>query len=339
MLKFTQISIMNRIIAFTLSVLMSLTALAITVKVENVSLDVDVKDHYGNSAIGVNSKLTVSGIKGKDFDLVAIVEDDNGKWHKDSDGNTVKTHYTLNATYESSLWSDITVYIPHNKLAPKKGKHSYKVYLYVYYNGEYYNGTYVGSYTQTGSENSNSHSHNHSHSSNQSSTTTKTCTNCNGRGVTTCMSCLGKGGQQWPQYSYYPFYSVNYVWVGCTICAGQGQIKCLACNGSGSIIVYNNNNRNSNNSYNNYNNYNNYDNYNNYNNYNNNSSNSSSSSSSTYTTCSTCGGSGVCTSCHGTGGSWKDTGYYIGEDIKSWINCPSCNGNKRCFMCHGRGRY
>ena len=42
---------MNRIIAFTLSVLMSLTALAITVKVENVSLDVDVKDHYAFAAI------------------------------------------------------------------------------------------------------------------------------------------------------------------------------------------------------------------------------------------------------------------------------------------------
>lgn len=60
--------------------------------------------------------------------------------------------------------------------------------------------------------------------------------------------------------------------------------------------------------------------------------------SSTYTTCRICGGTGVCTSCHGTGGEWRDTGYYTGSGNKSWINCPSCKGNKRCFNCHGTGR-
>ncbi len=61
-------------------------------------------------------------------------------------------------------------------------------------------------------------------------------------------------------------------------------------------------------------------------------------SSSLYTTCRICGGSGVCTSCHGTGGEWRDTGYYIGSGQKSWIECPSCRGNKRCFNCHGKGK-
>lgn len=55
-------------------------------------------------------------------------------------------------------------------------------------------------------------------------------------------------------------------------------------------------------------------------------------------TCSICGGSGVCTSCNGRGGSWQDTGYYIGEEIKSWINCGSCNGSKKCFNCYGTGK-
>ena len=54
--------------------------------------------------------------------------------------------------------------------------------------------------------------------------------------------------------------------------------------------------------------------------------------------CTICGGTGVCTSCNGRGGSWQDTGYYIGEDIKSWINCGSCNGSKKCFNCYGTGR-
>ena len=323
---------MNRIIIFTLSLILSLSAFAITVKIENTSLDLNTKDLYSNDAIKVKSTLTVSGIKGKDFDLVAIVKDDTGNWHKDYNGKTVKTYKPLNATYESSLWEGISVYLPHSKLAPKEGKHTYKVYLYVYYNGEFYNGTYVGSYDQTGygnnsSSHSHSHSHNHSHSSSQSST--KTCTNCSGNGITTCLGCMGKGGMQYPRYSYYPFYSVTYAWINCTVCAGLGHIKCMVCNGTGSITTYSNSN--------NYN----YSGGNTYTpNYNNNyNSNSSSSSSSTYTTCSTCGGSGVCTSCHGTGGSWQDTGYYTGSGSKSWINCPSCNGSKKCFMCYGRGKY
>ena len=65
---------------------------------------------------------------------------------------------------------------------------------------------------------------------------------------------------------------------------------------------------------------------------------SSSSSSSTYSTCPICHGSGVCTSCGGRGGEWRDTGYYTGSGSKSWIDCPSCNGKKTCFNCFGTGR-
>ena len=60
--------------------------------------------------------------------------------------------------------------------------------------------------------------------------------------------------------------------------------------------------------------------------------------SSTYRTCPSCGGSGICSSCHGSGGEWRDTGYYTGSDSRSWISCPSCNGSKRCFNCHGSGK-
>lgn len=61
-------------------------------------------------------------------------------------------------------------------------------------------------------------------------------------------------------------------------------------------------------------------------------------SGSVYTTCNSCGGSGVCRSCNGRGGEWRDTGYYTGSNNKSWINCPSCGGSGRCYMCHGRGK-
>ena len=58
-----------------------------------------------------------------------------------------------------------------------------------------------------------------------------------------------------------------------------------------------------------------------------------------YNRCRTCNGSGVCTSCRGRGGEWRDTGYYTGSNVKSWISCGSCSGNGRCFNCHGSGRY
>lgn len=59
---------------------------------------------------------------------------------------------------------------------------------------------------------------------------------------------------------------------------------------------------------------------------------------STYTTCRICGGTGKCTSCHGDGGHYADTGYYTGSGNRSWISCPSCNGSTRCFNCHGSGK-
>lgn len=61
-------------------------------------------------------------------------------------------------------------------------------------------------------------------------------------------------------------------------------------------------------------------------------------SSSESSTCRICHGTGVCSSCHGRGGEFRDSGYYTGSGSKSWIDCPSCNGSKKCFNCYGSGR-
>ncbi|MDE6099494.1 MAG: hypothetical protein K2G01_00470 [Paramuribaculum sp.] len=307
-------------------------ASAIDVKIENPHLIVDAKNDAGDPVIAAHSKLHVSGIKGKKFDLVAIVKDDNGKWHTDANGNVVKTHYECTATYENTLWNDISVYIRHNKLAPKKGKHDYEVFLYVYYDGKWYGGTKAGSYTQTGNSSSSSRSQSSSSSSSsKSSSKTITCGVCNGSGIIVCLLCGGAGGRQNWRCLTYPPYSQYYEWTTCTACAGGGKVGCTWCSGKGTITINTTTNQNNyNNNYNNYNNYN--------NNYNQNSSSSSSGRSSAYSTCRICGGSGTCTSCHGKGGEWRSTGYYTGSDSKSWIDCGSCRGNKRCFNCHGTGR-
>lgn len=70
-----------------------------------------------------------------------------------------------------------------------------------------------------------------------------------------------------------------------------------------------------------------------------NSSGGSYHSTTTDSRCKTCGGSGACTSCGGRKGSWQSTGYYVGDDSKSWIPCSSCNGSGHCFMCRGTGRF
>ncbi|MCH5240645.1 MAG: hypothetical protein J1F38_10510 [Muribaculaceae bacterium] len=336
---------MRRTLLVIVGLIFSLLSYGIDVKISNPRLDLDAKDNSGEGMISAHCKLNVKGIKGRDFDLVAIVKDDTGEWHNDRNGNPVKTHYKCNATYEDSEWKDIQVYLRHKKLAPKPGKHTYKVYLYVYYNGEWYNGTYAGSYdlegpsSSTGSKSSGSsgsrsssggNTSNRASSSQKTSKTTK-CGVCSGSGIITCLLCAGAGGtQQWRCLTYPP-YSSYYVWVNCIACGGGGKVTCNWCSGRGEVeIVTNNNSNNYNYNYNggyvpNY-------------NYNSGGSSSSSSSSSVYTTCRICGGSGVCTSCHGSGGEWRDTGYYTGSGSKSWIDCPSCRGNKKCFNCYGTGK-
>ena len=254
--------------------------------------------------------------------------------HTDKDGNTVKTHYNVKATYDDSYWKDIEVWIRYSKLAPLNGKHTYTVFLYVYYDGEWYGGVKAGTYTQTGGKKTSSSS-SKSSSKKASSKSSKymKCPNCKGTGEFSCSMCSGYA-------SIFQFGS----YVQCIYCKGLGTWSCRTCSGTGKVKreAAKKSTRNSTNNSNNYNNYNNYNSYNSYNNYNssnnyNSNSSSSSSSSSTRSTCRICGGSGVCTSCNGSGGHWEDTGYYTGSGSKSWINCPSCNGSKKCFNCYGTG--
>ena len=322
---------MKKYLYIFLFLLIPFVSNAINVKIENPWLDKHAKNDDGKNVLSAHCQLHVSGIKGKSFDLVAIVQNENGEWHTDKDGNTVKTHYNVKATYDDSYWKDIEVWIRYSKLAPLNGKHTYTVFLYVYYDGEWYGGVKAGTYTQTGGKkNTSSSSKSSSKKASSKSSKYMKCPNCKGTGEFSCSMCSGYG-------SIFQFGS----YVPCIYCKGLGTWSCRTCSGTGKVKreaakKSTRNSTNNSNNYNNYNNYNSYNSYNNYNSYNSNSS-SSSSSSSTRSTCRICGGSGVCTSCNGSGGHWEDTGYYTGSGSKSWINCPSCNGSKKCFNCYGTG--
>lgn len=324
----------------------AIMASAISINFEKTWLDLDTKTKKGVPAIAAHAKLHISGIKGQDFDLVAIVQDDNGEWHKNRQGDIVKTHYKVNATYDDSTWENIMVYIRHNRLAPKPGKHEYKVYLYIYYDGKWLDGKLAGTYSLTGSSSSSKRSSSstsssstrrsssstqrHSSTHRHSSTQTGTCGVCQGSGIMTGLLCNGAGGSQQWRCLTYPPYSQYYEWVTCMACGGNGHVACTWCKGTGEVQIAQPSTNYNTGTYNNSNNY--------YNNYGSSVGSSSSSSSSTYSTCPICHGSGVCTSCGGRGGEWRDTGYYTGSGSKSWIDCPSCNGKKTCFNCFGTGR-
>lgn len=130
-----------------------------------------------------------------------------------------------------------------------------------------------------------------------------------------------------PKYSSAPFFFVHYEEIICPTCKGEGHYKCGMCGGTGRRKVSNSSSSGSST----------YQSLPNVSSYPSRSS-TDNTSRPTYTQCPICGGSGVCTSCGGTGGKWEDVGYYVGSDTKSWIKCPSCNGNKRCYNCHGSGR-
>ncbi len=65
------------------------------------------------------------------------------------------------------------------------------------------------------------------------------------------------------------------------------------------------------------------------------SSGNSSNSSNSAPQCKGCRGSGLCTSCKGTGKTKSSAYYTDGHTIIS--NCAVCNGTGRCGVCYGRG--
>lgn len=211
---------------------MPVFAFGIQVKIENPWIDLQAENSAGDPVISAHCKLNVTGIKGKDFDMVAIIKGEDGEWHTDEAGNTVKTHYKCNATYEDSHWKDLQVFIPFDRLAPKPGKHTYIVYLYVYYNNEWYGGTLAGTFTHNNicssrrnSSDSNSHGR------------TADCGVCKGSGIITCLLCNGMGGSNQYRCLTYPPYSSYYEWVPCIACRGGGKVACTWCGGTGTVNI------------------------------------------------------------------------------------------------------
>lgn len=134
------------------------------------------------------------------------------------------------------------------------------------------------------------------------------CMMCHGSGA--CYMCGGTG-VGYNLYGPYP----------CVAC--QGGRRCTSCGGSGfnelSYFVANTDQAPANQTYNS-----------GYGGY-----SGGSISSSTSPQCKGCRGTGLCTSCKGTGKTKSSAYYTDGHTIIS--NCAVCNGTGRCGVCHGSG--
>ncbi len=285
--------------------------------------------------LAIHVSVIVKGMKGETVKLVAYVESPKGKGHRDTNGSYCTNKGTVcaskkgNCIYESSQWSDFVIHLPNNEVHPKSGKNEYYVRVLAWRGSDCIGQSSYTTFSMRGNNNSQNHNNddlsdlaNHLKipgAEDNDNDSYYNCEVCKGSGIQTCLVCNGTGGSvQWRCMTSPP-YSSYHVFVVCAACSGNKQVKCTFCYGKGKLKRPSNNSNGYNGRYPN-------------NLYNNGNSNNSS------LTCRICGGSGVCTSCGGRGGEWKDTGYYTGSGNKSWINCPSCRGNKQCFNCRGTGK-
>lgn len=86
---------MKKYLYIFLFLLIPFVSNAINVKIENPWLDKHAKNDDGKNVLSAHCQLQVSGIKGKSFDLVAIVQNENGEWHTDKDGYNIYRDSTL----------------------------------------------------------------------------------------------------------------------------------------------------------------------------------------------------------------------------------------------------
>lgn len=147
--------------------LIGFSAFAIQVKIENARLEHN-KEVNGNKVLSVHCKLTVTGAKNEDMYYMAFVEDDKGNAHLNKSGTAVCASHAIKPGYDPCYYDDVQVYLYNSNIEPKPGKNTYRVYIYVLYNGLYYGKTYAGDFSMTGttsSSNSNSNSKNNNSSS------------------------------------------------------------------------------------------------------------------------------------------------------------------------------
>lgn len=315
----------------------------------------------GDKGITIHADINVNGMKGKEIKAIAYFYDgDKNKLmggvsgYKTKNGQVCAADYGT-PSYDKSHYKDFNIFIPYESLPLLSGKRTYYISLRIQDNNSHNfiseKSNYV-SFIGTG-KNKKSNRNDGSNRNDNSNIRTKRvekqngyeewtyydngtskcvtveiCFICHGSGI--CTICNGTGGT-YNSYThlYYPCKGC-FQTLRCKHCDGKGKSTLVTqinsdgstfSVGSGGYVGTTNGSGTLGGSR-----------------YSSGSSHGESSGSSSSSNCSYCSGSGVCSRCHGKGGEYKDTGYYIGERSLSWISCSSCNGNGRCSICRGKGK-
>lgn len=306
----------NYFVLFILIVLNTFEVYCETADFQKIWLEHNIM-HNSQKCLAIKVEVVVSYLNGENIEFVAFVDTPKGVGHKDKNNNyrnqegNVCVSSTDKSIYDHCRWEAYTLYLPNDEIHPLPGTHTYFVRVFAFHKGSPIGHSEFVSFDMTG----------------QVETATvqgEVCSNCNGTGKVLCGFCKGKGHFVYQHFSSYPPFSYLKDDV-CHHCNQTGKIICTWCNGTGrksqsadSGNFYGGGNSSTF--------------------YENSSSGNSSSNSNVYTKCNSCGGTGVCPRCHGSKGTWEDTGYYTGSNTKSWINCPACNGSGKCSICFGRGK-
>lgn len=289
----------------------------------------------GKKGMTIHADIDVKGMKGKRIEGIAYFYNSEKQKLMGGTSGYRTRHGQVCASdfgtpsYEDSHFADFDIFIPYSSLPLSSGKHTYYILTDILDADSHDfltdNRDYV-SFTGTGGSHENRQQRYYANNEDEDDNDEETieCGLCKGQGEVKCFACLNGY-----VYRTTNFITGAYTKQLCSLCEGAGIRECPYCKGTGEVKkpTYNNSNPgvimavpggvyggvpdNS---------------------------GSGSSNGSIYRTCPSCGGSGTCSSCHGSGGEWRDTGYYTGSGSKSWISCPSCSGSKRCFNCHGSGR-
>ena len=224
-----------------------MNAQAPSAKINNTWYEYDkmLNDRKG---MDIHIDFNVNNMKGQEVKASVIFYDYNKEGLKNPyaenkyllRGNTLCAQHTVTATYTSSHWKDLCIFMPYDQFPHGNGKNTYYYKVYVYGNGKWLPGnsdykqisiTWGGQNQQTSSMKTNQYKRH----------VVKTWSSNVGAGSSSIVSNYTKYSdgiveeerhQSCLRYTLCSFCSG----MGCYACQGTGQMRCPTCNGVGYTI-------------------------------------------------------------------------------------------------------
>lgn len=218
----------------------------------------------GEMGMKVHVSFDISGMKGQKCSAIAYFDHPKGSGVRDTNGRYCTTSGTVCTSTEfvpnwpTTIYHDLTLFIPNNELHLLSGKRTYYARVFIQApNGNFLGNTDFVSFDGTGSDNNsaNNYQQNNSRSSNQKwredldygmfainegdpngvrhRTIYRACVACKGtvlcgscHGMGLCILCNGKGGMVTAGYGTY-LSCVSCGQTGrCSLCRGTGKCNC-----------------------------------------------------------------------------------------------------------------